>query len=97
MQNRRRKAATYRVRHLTDHEHAVLLSLSSHALEGLKTLALERRIDRDNRISCGFKVIVLEHYVSRQDETNLALTPSFVGIDELLRRHTTGRQILRVP
>lgn len=58
---RRRKVVTYRVRYLTDHEHTMLLSLGSHALEGLKTLTLERSFDRNDRISGGLEVVVLEH------------------------------------
>ena len=86
-----------RVGNLTNKQRAVLLGLGSHLLERLETLTRELRLAGDDGVTGCLEVIILDHDVAGEDETNTALTPPPVQVDKVFGRHTTNLEVLRVP
>lgn len=76
---------------------AVLVALGGHLLESLEALTLERSILGDDGVAHGLKVLGLEESVAGDDNTNVALAPSPVKVDELLGGNTTLLDVLEVP
>jgi hypothetical protein len=82
---------------LSDDEVTLDVALSGHLLEGLEALALVGSADRDDRVSHGLQVVVLEHDVTGEVQADTASAPVLVDILEVLAGYAARLEVVRVP
>ncbi|KAJ8114685.1 hypothetical protein OPT61_g3503 [Boeremia exigua] len=82
---------------LGNEQRPVPLRLCRHVLERLEALPREFGLAGDDGVAGPLEMVVLDHDISREDESNAALAPSPVQVDEVLGRYTASLQVLRVP
>jgi len=65
--------------------------------ESLESLALELCAAWDDWVTSCFELVIVDHQVTGKNETNLALAPSSVDIDEVLGWYTASFEVLWIP